>query len=122
MRNMKKYIYLFIMLVCIMSSCTSPEDGLVIPPSINANLTRFRVYQNRNIYFDATIDQEAHTVSLTIPEGIDKTTIRPEIIVSEGAVVTPASGAMQDFTNPVEYTVVSPNGETTNVYTVTVNY
>ena len=120
MRNMKKYIYLFIMLVCIMSSCTRPEDGLVIPPSINANLTRFRVY--RNIYFDATIDQEAHTVSLTIPEGIDKTTIRPEIIVSEGAVVTPASGAMQDFTNPVEYTVVSPNGETTNVYTVTVNY
>ena len=122
MRNMKKYIYLFIMLVCIMSSCTRPEDGLVIPSSINANLTRFRVYQNRNIYFDATIDQEAHTVSLTIPEGIDKTTIRPEIIVSEGAVVTPASGAMQDFTNPVEYTVVSPNGETTNVYTVTVNY
>ena len=122
MRNMKKYIYLFIMLVCIMSSCTRPEDGLVIPPSINANLTRFRVYQNQNIYFDATIDQEAHTVALTIPEGIDKTTIRPEIIVSEGAVVTPASGAMQDFTNPVEYTVVSPNGETTNIYTVTVNY
>ena len=87
MRNMKKYIYLFIMLVCIMSSCTRPEDGLVIPPSINANLTRFRVYQNQNIYFDATIDQEAHTVSLTIPEGIDKTTIRPEIIVSEGAGV-----------------------------------
>lgn len=80
-----------------MSSCTRPEDGLVIPPSINANLTRFRVYQNQNIYFDATIDQEAHTVSLTIPEGIDKTTIRPEIIVSEGAVVTPASGAMQDL-------------------------
>ena len=64
MRNMKKYIYLFIMLVCIMSSCTRPEDGLVIPPSINANLTRFRVYQNQNIYFDATIDQEAHTVCL----------------------------------------------------------
>lgn len=122
MRNMKKYIYLFIMLVCIMSSCTRPEDELVIPPSINANLTRFRVYQNQNIYFDATIDQETHTVSLSIPEGIDKTTIRPEIIVSEGAVVTPASGEMKDFTNPVEYTVVSPNGETNNVYTVTVNY
>lgn len=122
MSNMKKYIYLLIMLVCIMSSCERPEDGLVIPPSTNANLTRFRVYQNQNLYFDAAIDQATRTVLLSIPRGIDKTTIRPEIIVSEKAVVTPASGEMKDFTNPVEYTVVSPNGETTNVYTVTVNY
>ena len=94
----------------------------MIPPNANADLTRFRVYQNQNIFYDAAIDQEALTVTLTIPEGIDKRTIRPEIIVSEGAVVTPASGALVDFTNPVEYTVVSQNGERTNVYTVTINY
>ena len=119
---MKKYIYLFVALVGILSSCARPEDGLVIPPNANADLTRFRVYQNQNIFYDAAIDQEALTVTLTIPEGIDKRTIRPEIIVSEGAVVTPASGALVDFTNPVEYTVVSQNGEKTNVYTVTINY
>lgn len=59
---------------------------------------------------------------LTIPEGIDKRTIRPEVLISEGAVVTPKTGELQDFTNPVEYKVVSENGENTKTYKVTVNY
>ncbi len=119
---MKKYIFLFIMLMGMISGCQKPEDGLVVPGSVNANITRFRIYQNQNLFFDGTIDQENMTVKITIPEGIDKATLRPQIIVSEGAVLTPASGEMRDFTNPVEYTVVSPSGENTRVYTITVNY
>ena len=58
----------------------------------------------------------------TIPEGIDKSAIRPQVLVSAGAVVTPKSGELQDFTNPVEYKVVSENGENTKTYMITVNY
>ena len=54
--------------------------------------------------------------------GIDLSAIRPQILVSEGATVTPASGEVQNFTGAVEYTVVSESGENTQVYTVTVTH
>ena len=99
-----------------------PEEGLVAEKSVNADIVRFRIYQNQNIFFDGTIDQEGNTVQVTIPEGIDKSAIRPQVLVSAGAVVTPKSGELQDFTNPVEYKVVSENGENTKTYMITVNY
>ena len=107
---MKKYIYLFFMLMCIVS-CEKPEEGLVAEKSVNADIVRFRIYQNQNVFFDGTIDQEGNTVQVTIP-----------VLVSAGAVVTPKSGELQDFTNPVEYKVVSENGENTKTYMITVNY
>ena len=113
---MKKYIYLFFMLMCIVS-CEKPEEGLVAEKSVNADIVRFRIYQNQNVFFDGTIDQEGNTVQVTIPEGI-----RQQVLVSAGAVVTPKSGELQDFTNPVEYKVVSENGENTKTYMITVNY
>ena len=118
---MKKCIYLFFMLMCIVS-CEKPEEGLVAEKSVNADIVRFRIYQNQNVFFDGTIDQEGNTVQVTIPEGIDKSAIRPQVLVSAGAVVTPKSGELQDFTNPVEYKVVSENGENTKTYMITVNY
>ena len=119
---MKKYIYLLFALVCLFS-CEKPEEGLVPAPSNNAEIVRFRVYQNQNIYYDATIDQENLTVEVTgVAPGIDLSAIRPEVLVSEGATVTPASGDVQDFTGPVSYTVVSESGENTQVYTVTVTH
>ena len=118
---MKRYIYLFFMLMCIVS-CEKPEEGVMPEKSVNANIVRFRIYQNQNFFFDGTIDAEENTVVLTIPDGIDEHTIRPEVLISEGAIVTPKSGELQDFTNPVEYKVVSENGENTKTYKVTVNY
>ena len=43
---MKKYIYLFFMLMCIVS-CEKPEEGLVAEKSVNADIVRFRIYQNQ---------------------------------------------------------------------------
>ena len=56
---MKKYIYLFFMLMCIVS-CEKPEEGLVAEKSVNADIVRFRIYQNQNVFFDGTIDQEGY--------------------------------------------------------------
>lgn len=70
----------------------------------------------------AQLTRKENSVQVTIPEGIDKSAIRPQVLVSAGAVVTPKSGELQDFTNPVEYKVVSENGENTKTYMITVNY
>ena len=66
---------------------------------------------------DGVIDQVSMTVTLSFPGGTDVTNLVPNIVVSEDAQISPASGVAQDFTNPVEYTVTALNG-TTAVYTV----
>ncbi|MDO6517842.1 PKD domain-containing protein [Zobellia uliginosa] len=66
----------------------------------------------------ATIDTQAHTVSVTVPEGTPLNVAPVLLIVSEGANVAPALLQVRDFTSPVEYTVTSGNG-TEQVWTVT---
>ena len=53
----------------------------------------------------AVIDQAAHTITAEIPAGMDLTSLAPVIACFAGATSKPASGVVQDFTNPVQYTV-----------------
>ncbi|WP_282055021.1 immunoglobulin-like domain-containing protein [Maribacter luteus] len=57
------------------------------------------------------IDDQAHTVSVTVPMGTTLTTAPTVLTVSEGATVTPDMGTQQDFTSPVIYTVTAENGD-----------
>ena len=66
------------------------------------------------------IDQETHTIALDVPFGTDLTSIRPLIIYSYTAKMSPSSGVLQDFTNPVIYTVTAEDGSTQD-YTAVVN-
>ena len=65
------------------------------------------------------INDTSHTVSAMMPYGTNLTFLSPTITVSEGATVSPASGEIIGFTNPVTYTVVSEN-DLEQAYTVTV--
>jgi hypothetical protein len=65
-----------------------------------------------------SINEEAKTISVTVPYGTDRNGLVPTIIHT-GANISPASGAVQNFNSPVQYTVSAENG-TTAIYTVTV--
>ncbi|MCL1794304.1 MAG: S-layer homology domain-containing protein [Oscillospiraceae bacterium] len=65
-----------------------------------------------------TINEAAGTIAATVPYGTNLTSLTPTI-AHTGASISPASGAAQDFTNPVAYTVTAADG-TTKIYTVTV--
>lgn len=67
----------------------------------------------------ATINNTAHTVSIEVANGTDVTALEPVITASLGADVSPFSGDLADFTNPVEYTIESANGDQ-QTWTVTV--
>lgn len=67
----------------------------------------------------ATINATAHTVDIEVANGTDETDLTPTLTVSEGATVAPASGAAQDFSSPVTYTVTAED-ETEQAWTVTV--
>jgi hypothetical protein len=66
-----------------------------------------------------TIDQATKTIAFTFPYGTDVSGLAPLITVSPDAAVSPASGAAQNFSGPVSYTVTAQD-KTTAVYTVTV--
>lgn len=68
-----------------------------------------------------TIDEAAHTIKLTVPFGTDLKALVPSIVTSPLATASPASGVVQDFTNPVTYTTTAENSSTqTYIATVTV--
>ena len=68
---------------------------------LNARITRFML----NGRYLGTIDDVNHTISVTVPTTIDITKLIPTIEYTEGATISPESSKMQDFTNPVVYTL-----------------
>ncbi|MDF2838504.1 MAG: putative surface layer protein, partial [Evtepia sp.] len=106
------------------------KDGFDNLISANANIGSFTVSSDTrssakaiNAFsigsYAGTIDQTNHTISVTVPYATSVSALTPMITVSEKATVSPVSGAMQNFTTPVTYTVTAENG-TTQSYTVTV--
>jgi hypothetical protein len=57
-------------------------------------------------------------VAVLVPFGTDLAALAPDITVSLGASISPPSGALQNFTAPVTYTVTAMNGSS-QVWTVT---
>ena len=90
------------------------RDWMISSLNESAEITYFDL----NGLYPGVINQTAKTIIVTVPAGVDVSSMRPTIIVSEGATVNPASGLLLSFENPVVFTVTSKNLETK--YTVTV--
>jgi|GEM_PF-3353423 len=58
-------------------------------------------------------------ITVILPFGTDVTELAPTVVGSAGATISPASGIVQNFTDPVTYTVTAEDGSF-NTYTVTV--
>jgi len=67
----------------------------------------------------AVINSTNATVNIEVAWNADITNLTPDITISAGATISPASGVSQNFTNPVNYTVTAENG-TIKAWTVTV--
>ena len=67
---------------------------------------------------EAEIGVKPDTVEAQIVFGGDLTSIAPDIGISLGAEISPASGVTRDFSTSLEYTVTAQDGFTTRVWTV----
>ncbi|MFH1129592.1 MAG: immunoglobulin-like domain-containing protein [Patescibacteria group bacterium] len=66
------------------------------------------------------INETTHTISVNVPFGTDVTTLTSTISITSGAVIN-VHDTIQNFTNPVTYTVTAADGTNQNyVVTVTV--
>lgn len=89
-------------------------DYTVTAKHDEARILSFRL----NDLYSGIIDQTNRTIVVRVPGSVDVTKLVPAISVTEGATVTPASGQLTDFSEPVQFTVVYNTA--TAVYTVTV--
>ena len=80
----------------------------------------FKKDDNASLSKDASGTISGNTISVRIPEGIERNGLIPEISIS-GSTISPASGVGRDFTSTVYYTVTAAdNSEAT--YSVSVTY
>jgi hypothetical protein len=56
------------------------------------------------------IDEANNTINLVVPKETDVTTLIPTIGISDDAVISPESGELQNFSDPVLYTVTAQDG------------
>lgn len=89
------------------------KDYIAVVEVLNPILT-FKVND-----LEATINNTNKTISLTMPEGTNLTSLSPVIALSEGVSISPSSGTAVDFTDPVVYTITS--GTLSVPYTVSVS-
>ena len=91
------------------------------PLSAAKELTSFAFLpaSNADLAAEVTGAITGASIALTVPHGTEVASLAPTI-THTGAGVSPASGVLQDFTDPVAYTVTAADG-TTKVYTVTVS-
>jgi len=86
----------------------------------NGSGTNILLFELADQSAPATYDDVNKTVSINVYATADLTALIPEIIVSDEATISPASDVVQDFTNPVIYTVTAADGVTQEDWTVSV--
>ncbi|WP_080057127.1 outer membrane protein assembly factor BamB family protein [Spirosoma aerolatum] len=115
---------LFCLLLLWVTSCKKTEDtpspggGTTTPTTKSSakSITTF-AFNALSPVVNATIDATAKTISATVAAGTDVTKLVPTITISDKVTVSPASGAVQDFSKSVTYTVTAEDGST-QAYTV----
>lgn len=115
---MRKLLYFFgavIFLSCTKSPSPDPVPSPVDPPkSSDKTITIFNFKAADNtgaLTTDITGTIGTDSIYLLLPYGTAVNNLKPAITI-KGKSVSPASLLMQDFTNPVEYTVTAEDGST----------
>lgn len=99
---------------------TTMQDWVVavaIEPNTEADILNFSFAEETGV---ASIDNVNHTIDVEVATGSILTTLTPTITISDNASVSPDSQVVQDFSNPVIYTVTAQDLITIQDWIVTV--
>ncbi|WP_142724449.1 DUF4960 domain-containing protein [Chryseobacterium sp. ON_d1] len=110
--NKLPIFFLWLVSAMLVWSCDNNiEDGLVTDVSVN--VSSFKVNG-----VSGDIDNKNDKITVTLPYGTSVKTLLPIIEIPQGAVISPASGTVIDFSQPVKFRV--KNGNIYKDYQVTV--
>ncbi|GGF72279.1 hypothetical protein GCM10011397_13930 [Wenyingzhuangia marina] len=111
---------MFIAVAITTISCSSDDE--VIPPSTLATITDFTLSID-GLSADDIVYDLGTNITVAVPYGTSLIGVVPNITLSNGATISPASGEEITFVDgePTTFTVTAEDGTTTKEYTVTVN-
>lgn len=107
-------IVLFFVACTLMYGCKTEE----VLKSTEKKIVSFKLNGISNVV-STSIDESTRSISFVLPPLTNVSSITPIIDISLKSTINPASGLIQNFTNPVVYTVTAEDG-TTQTYTVTI--
>lgn len=124
MRNLKSTIFL-LSIIFFAIGC-SKDDSIETTPTIilssDKQITSLQFLTTDNPvlskHITTTISESAGTITSSLEEGIDLTALLPSIKIAPKSSISPTG--VQDFTNPVTYTVTAEDGSK-NTYIVTLS-
>ena len=95
-------------------------DKFVVIYQGDESVPEFTTLKHFSVEKQAIINrkEDAKTIEVTVPYGTDVTALTVSAEVSDGAVISPASGETVDFTKPVTFKIT--NGSTTTEWAVSV--
>lgn len=102
---------LLISAILIVSCESEMEEGLLTDVSVN--VSSFKVNG-----IAGEIDNQNDKITVTLPYGTAVNAVMPTIEIPQGSVISPASGTVQNFSQPIKYRV--KNGNIYKDYQVTV--
>jgi len=126
---MKKIIIVFTLVIAVFSVFSSCNDdviddkGLLITNRSECYISFFDILGSENVttlISGTTIDTVALTVNATAKFGTNLKSVKPYCSVVTDAIVEPAMGKWVDFTQPLQYTIISGNRKVRKTYTITI--
>lgn len=114
-KHINKYwtkVSLILAMIFMITACENSFENGGFDVDSPSNVTSFKING-----VAGTIDQKTGAISITMPYGSDITTVKPEVILGEGAISNLDVTAPINFTNPVKFRVI--NGNLYKDYTVT---
>ncbi len=114
LRSSIRILSLSVIVLGLLISCSKDSGDLFDPNSSEKSILEFTFPQ---LLLEAHIIEESRIIEFSVPARVDIYAMKPEIRVSKGATVEPASLQKVDLSQPFEYLVTAPNG-TREQYTV----
>ncbi len=117
---MNKIFFPAFILLFFLVSCSS-DDTTELSDENNILTFSFLTKDNTRLTSDVNgiVDQQNKTILVNLPEKIDITELKPSIMISENATISPDNLAVRDYSTPVTYEVKAQN-ESVQSYRVTV--
>jgi len=92
------------LLISIFFACKKNDAGVALNLSASVNIISFKVDTAKGM-----VDSSKGLVFINLPFGTDFTKVKPEILLPQGAQVSPGSGSAVNLVNPVQYQVINGN-------------
>lgn len=118
-QSLIKLTGVIILILFTLNGCKKDEttpDPVAPIVSVGKQIIHFKIVTPAATGIIDTINK---TISVSVPAGTNVTSITTDISIATGHTISPVSGVVQNFTNPVVYTVKRPDNSTTH-WTVTV--